>query len=105
MAVLAMASTYVLTPHALVDDLRPMAGDGFEKILLAGVVDCIERWEAHLASRADLHGRIRATLPNPCYVEVTEHGVSKCSALLFLLGNLGIAPPASEQPWAMPHRR
>lgn len=121
LAVLAMASTYGLTPNALVDgrwmvtsrdawvreeeravgyaatevdDLRPMAGDGFEKILLMGSVDRIERWEAHLASRADLHGRIRATRSNPCYVEVTEHGVSKCSAVLFLLNHLGIAPSA-----------
>lgn len=121
LAVLDLASAYGLTPNALVDgrwivterdawvkeeeravrytatevdDLRPIVRDGLEKILLMGPVDRIERWEAHFATRPDLAGRIQASRSNPWYVEVTAHGVSKCSAVLFLLNHLGIAPAA-----------
>jgi len=121
LAVLDLASAHGLTPNALVDgrwmvterdawvreeeravryaatevdDLRAIVREGLEKILLMGTVDRIERWEAHFAARTDLAGRIQASRSNPWYVEVTAHGVSKYSAVLFLLSHLGIAPAA-----------
>ncbi len=120
-AVLDLAVAHGLTPNALVDgqwmvtarddwvrqeeravryaatevgDLRPVVTGGLEKILLMGAVDRIARWEERFAARTDLSGQVQASRSNPWYVEVTAHGVSKCSAVLFLLDHLGI-PPAS----------
>lgn len=75
-----------------VDDLRPIAERGLEKILLMGTPDQITRWEAHFEARADLASRLRASRSNPWYVEVTARGVSKCSAVRFLLDRLRISP-------------